>query len=459
MTPHSLILAACTVSALASSALAQCPARWIPVGDVALSTGTAAVNTLLPLPDNSGDILVGGTFDTVGPAANPTVALSIARFRPSTGEWFALSGLTITGTVRSLAALPDGDIIIAGTFSTSPGISANNIVRYHPADNTWPLLGTGTTNGLRGSYLSGGSSIQALAARPTGDIIAFGSFDTPGATWPVNNAAIWAPSTNTWSGLGSGFAECYPSDPDCPTLLVHGSPSVAQTPSGNIIRGGNFVYTSGIYAYHLALLDPTNTWSSPVSTLGTAINGPVSALAVLPSGDVIIGGAFTSAGGVAAIHCVRWSPIASTWSPMSTSTAQTITTLMYAPGRNLYAGTSGSPCQILRWNEAAAAWTLVVASATDFTTITAMAALPGGDLLIAGRFSTIPGGPTVHLARLTTLPTCPADFNCSGILEVQDIFDFLNAWLAADPRADFNSAGGLNNQDIFDYLNAWFAGC
>ncbi len=59
--------------------------------------------------------------------------------------------------------------------------------------------------------------------------------------------------------------------------------------------------------------------------------------------------------------------------------------------------------------------------------------------------------PSVHLI-------CAGDFNCSGSLSVQDIFDFLNAWFAADPRADFNG-GGLSVQDIFDFLNAWFAGC
>ncbi|HVU63802.1 MAG TPA: PQQ-dependent sugar dehydrogenase, partial [Phycisphaerales bacterium] len=56
-------------------------------------------------------------------------------------------------------------------------------------------------------------------------------------------------------------------------------------------------------------------------------------------------------------------------------------------------------------------------------------------------------------------PACPADFNASGGLDVQDIFDFLNAWFAGDPRADFNGLGGTSVQDIFDFLNAWFAGC
>jgi hypothetical protein len=58
---------------------------------------------------------------------------------------------------------------------------------------------------------------------------------------------------------------------------------------------------------------------------------------------------------------------------------------------------------------------------------------------------------------------CPCDFNQSGALEVQDIFDFLNAWFAGDIRTDFNHSGDLQVQDIFDYLGCWFqptgAGC
>ena len=63
-------------------------------------------------------------------------------------------------------------------------------------------------------------------------------------------------------------------------------------------------------------------------------------------------------------------------------------------------------------------------------------------------------------ALLWTRPICcPADFNCSTHLEVQDIFDFLSAWFALDPRADFNAVNGITTQDIFDFLAAWFAGC
>ncbi len=66
---------------------------------------------------------------------------------------------------------------------------------------------------------------------------------------------------------------------------------------------------------------------------------------------------------------------------------------------------------------------------------------------------------TRYLGWLRDISPCAADFNNSGDLSVQDIFDYLNAWFNTDPRADFNNVGGLTVQDIFDYLNAWFAGC
>jgi hypothetical protein len=66
------------------------------------------------------------------------------------------------------------------------------------------------------------------------------------------------------------------------------------------------------------------------------------------------------------------------------------------------------------------------------------------------------GTATTVLARVAV---CPADFNCSGTLSVQDIFDFLALYFAHAPRADFNGSGAVSVQDIFDFLAAYFAGC
>ncbi|MFN7020905.1 MAG: matrixin family metalloprotease [Phycisphaerales bacterium] len=54
---------------------------------------------------------------------------------------------------------------------------------------------------------------------------------------------------------------------------------------------------------------------------------------------------------------------------------------------------------------------------------------------------------------------CAADFNRSGDTTLQDLFDYLTAYLSADPDAEFNGDGAQSVQDIFDYLTSWFGGC
>jgi hypothetical protein len=56
-------------------------------------------------------------------------------------------------------------------------------------------------------------------------------------------------------------------------------------------------------------------------------------------------------------------------------------------------------------------------------------------------------------------PACPGDFDLSGDLSIQDIFEFLNAWFAGLLTANYNQNGGLEIQDIFDFLTGWFEGC
>ena len=65
--------------------------------------------------------------------------------------------------------------------------------------------------------------------------------------------------------------------------------------------------------------------------------------------------------------------------------------------------------------------------------------------------------------RVAGLPVpmdaCRADFDGSGGVTIQDLFDFLAAYFSGDVRADINADGGNTVQDVFDYLAAWFQGC
>jgi hypothetical protein len=77
----------------------------------------------------------------------------------------------------------------------------------------------------------------------------------------------------------------------------------------------------------------------------------------------------------------------------------------------------------------------------------------------AGGIDLAASGTPVALLRITQTPDCPADFNDSGAVTVQDIFDFLAAYFTQNPSADFNNSGGVTVQDIFDFLGAYFTGC
>jgi hypothetical protein len=52
---------------------------------------------------------------------------------------------------------------------------------------------------------------------------------------------------------------------------------------------------------------------------------------------------------------------------------------------------------------------------------------------------------------------CKTDFNNNGSIDLLDIFAFLSAWFAGDPRADYNGMNGVDLLDIFAFLNNWFA--
>ncbi len=71
---------------------------------------------------------------------------------------------------------------------------------------------------------------------------------------------------------------------------------------------------------------------------------------------------------------------------------------------------------------------------------------------IAGNFG-ITGAGTLNIR------CCPADYNLSFTVSVQDIFDFLAGYFANLPAADVNNSGTISVQDIFDFLAGYFANC
>jgi hypothetical protein len=301
-------------------------------------------------------------------------------------------------TVRSLAVLPSGDLIAGGQFTTAAGVNANRVARWN--DNAWSPLGTGV-NG----------TVSALAVLPNGDVVAGGSFTTAGGV-SANRIARW--NGTVWSPIGTGMSGSVK--------------SLAVLPNGDLIAGGSFSSAGGRSTNNIARWNGT-VWS-PLGTGLSSLAGldvSVEALAVLPNGDLVAGGFFTTAGGVSASRIARWNGTA--WSPLGTGlngvgpNPVTVFALAVMPNGDLIAGgnfiTAGgvSADRIARWN--GTAWSPLGTGVSGVIPgvshgVYALSVLPSGDLVAAGTFVTAGGVSTNNIARWNGTAWSPMGMGVAG---------------------------------------------
>ena len=419
------------------------------------------VNGAALLPNEQ--LVVGGAFQTVG----GVIANNVAIYNPMTGNWSPLASGT-NGPVYAVAAFPDGDMAVGGYFDTAGGIAVNNIARYSPATNSWSDLGGGLTAPIDEQYDFVNPGVYALAVLSGGDLLVGGNFDSAGGI-PVNNIARYSPATSSWSALGAGVTgTVLPS-----YYFLPGVYALAELPGGDVLVGGNFNTAGGGAIGYLA------RWSSSASTWSLPGYGPnyhVSALSVLPTGNVIVGGLFSYVGSSRASRVGLYNPTSNAWSAPAAGLAgggywgpRALAFAVLPDGDVIVGGDfdnagTASSSNIARYSPATDAWEGLAAGVGAWPfgmgpTVSAAVAIPSGDVLAGGGFTIAGGGVSAFFARWSTRPSCPADFNCSGTVTFEDIFDYLAAWFAHSPSADFNHSGPPTVQDIFTFLAAWFAGC
>lgn len=274
-------------------------ARWDGTAFTALGTGTdGEVAALLSLPN--GDLILGGNFLNAGGVP----ATHIARWNGST---FSAIGSGIDPLVpfgsglQAIVALPNGDLVVGGTFQQIGGVTMNNIARWD--GSAWNAMGTGINGVVRG-----------LTVSSTGDVIATGSFTQAGGG-AAANIARW--NGSAWSALGSG-------------LGLFGGTTLATMLNGDIVVGGSFVTAGGLPANRIARWNGS-TWSA----LGTGTGGVVAALLPMPSGDLLVGGLFTTAGGASSNRIARWDGTA--WSTFGTGFDAGVQDLLLAPNGSVVA--------------------------------------------------------------------------------------------------------------------------
>lgn len=170
-----------------------------------------------------------------------------------------------------------------------------------------------------------------------------------------------------------------------------------------VVIGGEFTVAGSLAASNIAAFDPvTGTWTA----LGSGANARVQALAVLPNGDLVAGGVFSTIGGIAATGIARWN--GTTWSPLGNGISGGVRALAVMANGDLAAGgafQSAIGSVVARWN--GVSWSAFGAGLgtggpiynPDF--LAALVVRPNGDLVAGGLFSG-PGGGTVSLWNGTT---------------------------------------------------------
>jgi hypothetical protein len=235
-----------------------------------------SVRALAVMP--SGAVVAGGGFEMAG----EEIVNYIAQWNGS-GPWQPVE-LGLNGWVSSLRVMPTGELVVGGGFGSGFSVlgstPANNIISWNGSG--WTPVGAGT-NG----------SVDALAVLPEGQLFAGGQFTRAGFV-PANFAAVW--SGFEWSALGTGMNG---------TVLA-----LLGLPNGDYIAGGDFTSAGTVQAQRVALHHAGGGWSE----MGLGVNGTVRTMVRMPNGDIVAGGDFTAAGGAAAKNIARWD--GSSWQPL-----------------------------------------------------------------------------------------------------------------------------------------------
>jgi uncharacterized delta-60 repeat protein len=152
------------------------------------SGASGTVECVEILPD--GKILIGGNFNSVTDATGSVSRLNIARLNPdgSVDTTFGTDGNGPNSSgVLSMAALPDGKILVSGAFTTITDPSGSYF-RLRLAR----LNGDGSLDTAFGSELKGFNNlVYAIAPQPDGKIIVGGDFtDVSDASSSHNRSRI-----------------------------------------------------------------------------------------------------------------------------------------------------------------------------------------------------------------------------------------------------------------------------
>lgn len=188
----------------------------------------------------------------------------------------------------------NGDLVVAGDFTQSNGVACSRIAKWN--GSTWEQIGP--SNAFN-------NDIRAITEFE-GELWIGGDFTNVGGCTACDRLVKW--SGSAWVGGDSGVDIQGGVDNTVRVLYVNPY-------DGKLYMGGHFIDLNldgvvntdckGVAVYDGSVWAP----------LGTGVNDYVRAIHEY-NGNIVVGGYFTTAGGISANRIAKWNPVAQTWSAM-----------------------------------------------------------------------------------------------------------------------------------------------
>ncbi len=226
-------------------------------------------------PQRDGKFVIGGRFNLVNGVSRNGIARLLAdgaldpTFDPGVGAG-------AEGSVRALALQPDGKVLAGGYFTAMGGLPRNNLARLR------------SDGALDAAFNPGGGpdgEVLALALLPNGKAIVGGNFNHFAGVSRDYLARIHSDGSLDGSFTSGG-------GPD------HMVTSLVRQPDDFLVVGGAFTFYNGVRRGGVVRLRETGSEDATFSR-GTGSDGAwgTNAMAVEPSGRIIVGGYFSSFSG------------------------------------------------------------------------------------------------------------------------------------------------------------------
>lgn len=236
--------------------------------DTTFATGTGAnglIRTVAALPD--GGLLIGGEFTSYNGTPRARIARLDAQgaldisFDPDVG---------LNGAVYALAALPDGGALVAGSFTSVNGVARGGLARLNADGSLDPTYASG---------VGANSVIASIASLPNGGLLIGGNFTSYNGT-PRTRVARLDANGNLDGSFNPGVG---------PNDVVR---ALASGPANSVVIAGEFTKLNGASRPLVARLDangaPDPSFAAPTSFLGDAY-----ALHSAPDGTLLLAGRIT----------------------------------------------------------------------------------------------------------------------------------------------------------------------